>query len=148
MPTGRLGLRSYNGPAEELARWHLGYETVEPWPLDGLADDGATTRVLRFEKMRFIDMRDCLAIMVNPYVTLSGIPEEAHRYQVNGRTALEWLIDRYQVKTDKASGIVNNPNKWGEEHGDPRYIVKLIARIARVSVETVRIVEGLPARGV
>lgn len=133
---------------EDLARWHLGYETVDPWQLDGLPDDGAMTRELRVEKMRFASKADHSSIVVNPYVTLSDIPEEAHRYQVNGRSALEWLIDRYQVKTDKASGIVNDPNAWGEEHGDPRYIVDLVARIVRVSVETVRIVENLPALGV
>lgn len=78
----------------------------------------------------------------------AGIPKEAHRYQVNGRSALEWLIDRYQIRTDKASGIVNDPNSWGEEHDRARYIVELVARIVRVSVETMRIVDGLPALGV
>jgi predicted helicase len=60
-------------------------------------------------------------------------------------SALEWLIDRYQVKTDKDSGIVNDPNKWGREHGDPRYIVDLIKRVTRVSVETMKIVDSLPS---
>ena len=71
-------------------------------------------------------------------------PEEAHRYVLNGRTALEWLIERYRVKADKASGIVNDPNDWA----GPRYIVELVPRIVRVSVETVEIVESLPALGV
>jgi len=133
---------------KELERWHLGYETVDPWPLDGLPDHSAKPSELRVEKMRFGSKTDHSSIVVNHHVTLSGIPEEAHRYQVNGRSALEWLIDRYQVKTDKASGIVNDPNAWGAEHGDPHYIVDLVARLVRVSVETVKIVEGLPALGV
>jgi predicted helicase len=60
---------------------------------------------------------------------------------VNGRSAIEWILDRYQVKTDKASGIVNDPNTWSE---DPHYIVDLLARIVRVSLESVAIIGGLP----
>ena len=63
---------------------------------------------------------------------------------LGSRTALEWLIDRYQIKTDKASGIVNDPNDWCDEVGDPRYIIDLVKRIVTVSVETVRIVNSLP----
>lgn len=58
---------------------------------------------------------------------------------------LDWILERYQIKKDKASGIVNDPNDWGKEHGDPRYIVDLVKRITRVSVETVAIVKSLPA---
>ena len=64
---------------------------------------------------------------------------------LGSRSALDWILERYQVKTDKASEIVNDPNAWGEEHGDPRYIIDLVKRIATVSVETVRIVKALPA---
>ena len=63
---------------------------------------------------------------------------------LGSRSALEWLIDRYQVKTDKDSGIVNDPNDWCREHDDPRYIVDLIKRVTRVSIETMRIVDTLP----
>ena len=128
----------------ELAKWHLGYESVEPWPLKGLPDQGADPKTLRVEKMRFASKEDRSVIVVNDYVTLSGIPEEAHRYQVNGRSALEWILDRYQVRVDKASGIRNDPNTWSE---DPRYIVDLVARIVRVSLESVAIIENLPPLG-
>ena len=131
-----------------LADWHLDYESVEPWPLEGMPDSGASERELRVEKMRYVTKDDRSAIVVNPYVTLSGIPEEAHRYEVNGRSALDWIIDRYQVKTDKDSGITNDPNAWGIEHEDPRYVVDLIARIVRVSVETMKVVDGLAGLGV
>lgn len=63
---------------------------------------------------------------------------------LGSRSALEWLIDRYQVKTDKASGIVNDPNDWCREHSYPRYIVDLVKRVTRVSVETMKIVDSLP----
>lgn len=78
-------------------------------------------------------------------ITLSGIPDEAHEYMLGSRSALDWIIDRYQIKTEKDSGIVNDPNDWGLEHDDPRYIVDLLKRITTVSVETMRIVKNLPA---
>ena len=90
--------------------------------------------------MRFSD-GDKTTLIVNDYVRLSGIPAEAHQYVVNGRTPLEWFIDRYRVTTDKRSGIVNDPNGWFE---DPRDLIAAIRRIVHVSVETVRIVNGLP----
>ena len=73
---------------------------------------------------------------------VNGIPEDAHRYVVNGRSPLEWFIDRYYIKTDSDSGIVNDPNGWFE---DPRDLVRAIKRIVHVSVESVRIIDNLPA---
>ena len=131
-----------------LADLHLGYESVEPWPLEGLPDSGADARILRIEKMRFggnARTPDRSEIVVNQWVTLSGIPEGAYRYEVNGRTAIEWILDRYQITVDKASGIRNDPNDWSDE---PRYIVDLVARIVRVSVESAAILEGLPPLGI
>ena len=83
-------------------------------------------------------------IHYNDRITLSGIPEEAYRYMLGSRSAIEWIIDRYYVKTDKKSGIVNDPNDWSREVGDPRYILDLLARIVTVSVETMKIVDALP----
>lgn len=62
---------------------------------------------------------------------------------LGSRSALAWLIDRYQIKKDKASGIINDPNDWADEVGNPRYIVDLIAKVTRIAVETVRIIESL-----
>ena len=64
---------------------------------------------------------------------------------LGSRSAVEWILDRYQVKTDKASGIVNDPNDWSREVEDPRYIIDLLARIVTVSLETMAIVDALPA---
>ena len=90
--------------------------------------------------MRLVDVGTTL--VVNEHVRLTGIPPEAHEYEVNGRTPLGWFIDRYHVTTDKWSGIVNDPNGWFD---DPRDLVAAIRRIVHVSVETVRIVNGLPS---
>ncbi len=113
---------------EELAKLHIGYETVEPWLLDGLPDKSADPRTLRVKKMRFANKADRSSIIVNNCITLSGIPEEAYRYQVNGR-----------------SGIENYPNTWSDY---PRYIVDLLARIVGVSVESVGIIDDLPSLGI
>ena len=69
---------------------------------------------------------------------------EASRYRLGSRSATEWIIDRYWVKTDKASGIVNDPNDWSREHKQPRYIIDLLKRIVTVSLETMEIVDNLP----
>ena len=98
----------------------------------------------RVTKMRWRSKTDHSAIVYSSCLTLAGIPSEAHEYRLGSKTALEWLIDRYRITTDQASGIVNDPNDWADEHGDPRYIVDLIKRITTVSVETVKIVNSLP----
>ncbi len=97
--------------------------------------------------MRFAGKRpniDKSTIVYNDEITLEGIPDEAHEYMLGSRSALEWILERYQLKTDKASGIVNDPNDWGLVHGNPRYILDLIKSIVTVSVETVAIVKALP----
>ena len=137
-------VKDFAGFAEagrQLSELHLGYETIEPWPLEEVGDQTA----LLVTKMKYPSKTDKSAVIVNEKLTLTGIPPEAHEYMLGSRSALDWILERYQIKTDKPSGIVNDPNKWGEEHGDPRYIVDLVKRITRVSVETVAIVKALPA---
>ena len=133
---------------EQLIALHVDYESLEPWPLDevttapmGIGED-ELFRVT--SKMKFASKTDRSTLVYNQFVRLGGIPEAAHRYQLGSRSALEWIIDRYYVRTDKASGIVNDPNDWAREHGDPRYIIDLVKRVVRVSVETMAIVDALP----
>lgn len=133
-----------------LAELHLGYESVVPYPLDGLevegpAGDAAYDFFSVSKKMMFATKGDRSRIVYNNHLTLGGIPEEAYRYMLGSRSAVEWIMDRYWVKTDKASGIVNDPNDWSREVSDPRYIIDLLARIVTVSLETVRIVDTIPA---
>ena len=85
---------------------------------------------------------DKTKIIYNSKLTLSQIPLETYDYIVNGKSALDWVMERYKFTKDRDSGITNNPNDWSD---DPRYIVDLVKRIVRVSVETVRIVKSLPA---
>ena len=135
----------------QLAELHLNYETCEEYPLTlefpnmsspptDLNNADPNLFLLTDKPMRYgPDGKRSLDI--NMHVRLSGIPEDAYRYVVNGRSPLEWFIDRYYIKTDKDSGIVNDPNGW---FADPRDIVPAIARIIHVSVESARIVDALP----
>ena len=149
--------RPFVDAGRKLSELHLGYESVTPYPLDGLdvdaPDDDTAYDVFRVEKMAFAKKRDPetkklvadkSTVVYNDRITLSGIPDDAHRYMLGSRSGVEWIIDRYQVKTDKASGIVNDPNDWSREVSDPRYIIDLLARIVTVSLETMKIVDALP----
>jgi len=94
--------------------------------------------------MVFPSKTDKSVIRYNEHITLSNIPAEAYEYVVNGRSAIEWIMESYRIKTDKDSHITNDPNDWAAEHGKPRYILDLLLSVITVSVETVRIVAGLP----
>ena len=142
--------RAFSAAGRELADLHVNYETVEPYPLEESYGPGwnpGRHRPYRVEKMAYAGPArnpDRTAIVCNAHITLSGIPEQAHEYRLGSRSALDWLLDRYQVKTDSKSGITNDPNDWATEHGDPRYIIDLIKRITTVSIRTLEIVQGLP----
>jgi predicted helicase len=135
----------FSEAGHRLAAWHLDYEEVDPWPLEELTTDAEPSCLV--QKMRFAkngSAIDKTRIIYNSHLTLAGIPDEAYRYEVNGRSAIEWIMDRYQVKTDRDSGIVNDPNDWAAEHENPRYIIDLLKRIVSVSMATNEIVEHLP----
>ena len=127
-----------------LAELHLGYETCQEYPLQtGFTQPGEPKPEhyrIGERAMRYADDEKTVLI-VNDFIRLNGIPATAHQYQVNGRTPLEWFIDRYRITRDKESGIVNDPNGWFD---DPRDLIAAIRRIVYVSVETVHVVEHLP----
>ena len=105
--------------------------------------DPADRETWRVTKMKWRTKGNFSTIVYNPKVTITGIPEEAERYQLGSRSALGWIIDRYQRKVDKASGIVNDPNDWCDEQDDPQYVVNLIQRVTTVAVETMKIIDQL-----
>jgi predicted helicase len=139
--------QGFSQAGRDLAELHLNYEAVQPYPLEemtkGVSDDDQY-EFYRVNKLSFGARRDRSSIIYNQRITLGGIPDKAYDYQVNGKSALEWIIDRYQVTTHKDSQIVNDPNDYCREIGNPRYIVDLIKRIVAVSMETICIVDGLP----
>ena len=129
---------AFSQAGRDLAALHLNYETIEPYPLTEEISGSVNFTV---EKMKFPSRVDKSKIIYNGTVTLSGIPLEAYEYVVNGKSAIEWIMERYAVTVDKDSGIKNNPNDWSE---NPRYILDLVKRIVAVSVGSVEIVKGLP----
>jgi len=139
----------YSVAGAKLAALHIGYEAVEPYKLQVNSSSTANKATLyHVEKMRFgksTNGADKSTIVYNNYITVSGIPLEAYDYVVNGKSAIAWIMERYQISTHKDSGIVNNPNDWCVEVGDEKYILNLLLRIVTVSMETLKIVNALPA---
>ena len=142
----------FSKAGHELANLHLNYETVEPYRkcqviYAPLTNKGESINY-HVEKMRFgkIDSKtvDKSIIYYNKAITIEDIPAEAYEYVVNGKSAIEWIMERYAITTDKKSGIINDPNDWAREHNDEKYIFNLLLRIINVSVQTVKIVKGLP----
>ncbi|UQV59057.1 DEAD/DEAH box helicase [Corynebacterium pseudodiphtheriticum] len=152
-PSSRAEFDKFAVAGKELMALHVDYESVEPWPLDiQVKGDESNRETWRVQKMKWAkrkdpetgkNVNDVTKLIYNKQVTISGIPAEADEYMLGSRSALAWLIDRYQVKKDKTSGIVNDPNDWADDVGNPRYIVDLIGKVTRVAMETVRIVDGL-----
>ena len=152
---------------KELADLHLNYETVAPYPdvivhgdrqvpltvkrdpatggyIQAPADDGAYDYFRVIDKMRFKSKDDKSVIIYNGNITIENIPQKAYDYIVNGKSAIEWIVERYAVTQDKKSLIKNDANDWAREHHKPRYILDLLLSVINVSVQTVDIVNNLP----
>jgi len=147
---------AFSEAGRKLAEIHLNYEEQEP-PKDVLINDkmgtgdwglgaGELEMGNRFivNKMSFPSKGQKDTIIYNSYIAISNIPAKAYEYIVNGKSAIEWVMERYAVTTHKESGIKNDPNDWAKEHNDPQYILNLLLSVITVSVKTVEIVEGLP----
>lgn len=149
---------AFSKAGRKLAELHVHYEQVPPAAgvlvhynrvpqseiEKGLSGKGMKSVNYRVEKMRFPAKGQKDAIIYNSQITVTNIPAKAYEYVVNGKSAIEWVMERYQVTTHKESGIVNDPNDWAEEVGDPKYILDLLLSVINVSVQTVEIVESLP----
>lgn len=113
----------------------------------------ATYQHFAVEKMRFAKVRDengklvadKTKIIYNGHISIENIPLKAYEYIVNGKSAIEWIMERYAVTIDKASQIKNDPNDWSREHGQPRYIIDLLLSVIMLSCQTVDIVNTLPS---
>ncbi|HVP49864.1 MAG TPA: type ISP restriction/modification enzyme [Candidatus Bathyarchaeia archaeon] len=127
--------RAFADAGRKLADLHVNYEQQSEYPLERIEKGRLNYRV---EKMRL--SKDKTTLIYNDFLTLKGIPPETYEYRLGNRSALEWVIDQYQVSTDKRSGITNDPNR----EDDPEYIVRLVGQVITVSLETMKIVKGLP----
>lgn len=143
---------TFSRAGREFAALHLNYETIEPYRgctvTDGAYANRGDAVNYRVEKMRFgkIDSKtaDKSIIHYNDGITISDVPTETYEYVINGKSAIEWIMERYAVTTDKKSGITNDPNDWAREHGDEKYIFNLLLRIITLSLKTTAIVKSLP----
>ena len=136
---------AFSKAGRDLAYWHINYETIEPYPVTEyteehfLYEEDYQVGKMRFGKSN--KQEDKTTIVYNSKIKLMDIPLEAYDYVVNGKPAIEWVIERYKFNDDKNSGITNNPNDCSD---NPRYIIDLVKRVVRVSVETMKIVNNLP----
>jgi predicted helicase len=128
---------SFSKSGEKLADLHLNYEHATPYPLK-MIENPKVPFSLRVEKMRL--SKDKKKLIYNDFLTLDGIPKEVFDYKLGNRSALNWVIEQYRVKIDKRSGIVNDPNREDDES----YILELVKKVITVSLETIKVVEGLP----
>lgn len=140
------GFWAFSKAGRALAELHINYETVEPYPLK--VSGGNATDDYRVEKMKHGKKgkdKDLTTLHYNDKITVTGIPLAAYEYVVGGKPALDWVVDRQCVKTDKASGIVNDANDWAiETMKNPKYPLELFLRVVTVSLETMKIVKSLP----
>jgi len=140
---------AFSKAGRDLAELHINYETVKPYPVtfDGgkLSIDMLSPEDFRVTQMKFAKKGDKTTVIYNPKITMKDIPVEAYEYVVNGKPALEWVMERQAVTTHKDSGIVNDSNDWAiETMGNARYPLELFQRVITVSLETMKIVNGLP----
>jgi predicted helicase len=141
--------KAFSEAGRKLADLHLNYETVEPYPVN--IEGGALLLSTfmdsdyRVTQMKFASKADKSTVVYNHKITMKDIPLEAYEYVVNGKPALEWVMERQAVTTHKDSGIVNDANLWATETmGDAAYPLKLFQRVITVSLETMKIVKALP----
>ncbi|MDU4037084.1 MAG: type ISP restriction/modification enzyme, partial [Lactococcus lactis] len=124
----------------KLADLHLNYEHQPSW--EGVTVSGEDSGNFKVKKMKHPKKGQLDTIVFNESITVSNIPDQAYEYVVNGRSAIEWIIDQYQIKTDKKSGITDDPNEFAPEN--PRYILDLLLSVITVSMRTVELVAQLP----
>lgn len=146
--------RAFSQAGRQLGHLHLNYERVDMYPAQieksgALSDEGYRVEKMRFAKVKDPEtgksVNDRSTVIYNERITIKGIPEAAWAYEVNGKAALDWVMERQAVRTDKASGIVNDANDWARETmGNPRYPLELFLRVVTVSLETQKIVAALP----
>lgn len=140
---------AFSAAGRKLADLHLNYETVEPY---AVSIEGGALLLSTFTdsdyyvtQMKFASKADKSTVIYNHKITMHNIPIEAYEYVVNGKPALEWVMERQAVTTHKDSGIVNDANLWAKETmGDAAYPLKLFQRVITVSLETMKIVKALP----
>ena len=150
--------RAFSQASRDLAHWHLNYETLACHPGVAVEEPASASAIpadrhYRITKMKFGKTKDAsgknvndkTTVIYNEFITLKNIPLAAYDYIVNGKPALEWVMERQSVTTDKDSGITNDANLWATETmGNPKYPLELFLRVVTVGLETMKVVNELP----
>ncbi|NLB54598.1 MAG: helicase, partial [Lentisphaerae bacterium] len=127
----------------QLAELHINYEKTPMWEGTIVSNfDDVIVEKMRFDKRNKADDKSC--IIFNSKIKVENIPLQAYDYVINGKSAIEWLMERYQYVVNPESELVNDPNTWGKEQGNPKYILELLLRIITVSMKTQQLVSELP----
>ncbi|HUD06953.1 MAG TPA: type ISP restriction/modification enzyme [Candidatus Saccharimonadales bacterium] len=132
---------AFSNAGRKAANLHINYEKVSGY--EAVKVSGIQEKNFRVKKMRFAT-KSKDTIIFNNNIKVENIPEKAYEYIINGKSAIECILERYQLTINKDSGIVNDPNEWANEVGNPRYILDLLLSIINVSIQTVDIVNSLP----
>lgn len=141
----------FSKAGRKLAKLHTGYETLGA--PEGVIVEGVDSGNFRVQKMKHPrrekiekneDRYHKEIIIYNSSITIKNIPLKTYDYMVNGKSAIQWVMEQYQIKTDKDTGIVNDPNDYSKEIGNPRYILDVLLGVINVSMETLKIVEEFP----
>jgi predicted helicase len=140
---------AFSQAGRKLAALHLDYESVPCHPVEyeggALLMAGLDDADYLVTKMKFASKTDKSRVVYNHKITMTGIPLDAYEYVVNGKPALEWVMERQSVTAHKDSGIINDANQWATETmGNVRYPLELFQRVITVSLETMKVVRTLP----
>ena len=126
---------------KKLADLHLNYEKSELYKNCTIIKNKENYNVI---KMRFGKNKDKSIIEYNDNIIIKDIPEKAYEYIINGKSAIEWIMERYSITNDKKSEIINNPNDWSKENNDEEYILNLLLKIINISIKTVDLRKKIP----
>ena len=134
--------KQYSDIGKELADLHLNYEKLEKLP--EILISGEEKNNFKVEKIKFISKENKSIIIFNSDIKISNIPLEVYDYQINGKSAVEWILERYSISIDKKSEIKNDPNLWCEENDNLRYILDLLLSVISLSIKTNELIKKLP----
>ena len=139
----------------KLGHLHVDYPELDGYPLEqdrSVLFDSNNDNHYRFEKLKMtVTDKDTAEIRINEHLTLIGIPRRALDYIVNGKSGLWWIVNRYKIKEETIKqngetikiGITKDANKLFD---DPRDFIKLVEQVTQVSLESVDIIDSLPAQ--
>ena len=130
---------------QQLSDMHINYEQIEPYTkvnIKGLDSNDFDIKNISFEKDGKKENKQ--KIIFNSHIVIDNIPLKAYEYILNGKSAIEWILERYRMSTHKDSQITNDPNLWSREHNDPSYVLNLLLRIITLSIDTLELVNQIP----